>query len=79
MTEECPMHQPVDYEETAARYGYLVSRLDLGRALRCFAFGGFDTFDDYFAFGEIFPPLKPRWEYTPEERKFLTPPPDPYA
>jgi hypothetical protein len=81
MNEECPMHQPVDCEEMTARYSYLFSRLDVGRALRCFAFGGFDRFAEnyFFAYGEMSSPLRPRGEYTPEERKSLTPPHDPGA
>lgn len=75
--DACPMHQPVDSEESEARFRRLLHSLDLKKALNRFVFRGFDNYEDYFRYGEIFVPIKPRSEYTPEERKYLTPPPDP--
>lgn len=72
------MHQPVDPSSAMLdRYRELLNSIDTRAMMRRVLYRGFDSFEDYFKYGEAFQPIKPREEYTMEQRKYLTPPPDP--
>ncbi len=57
-------------DEVKKELDELFKSIDVTQGLRRLAFGGFDSFEEYFKYGEMFHPHVPWDQIPPEDRKY---------